>query len=216
MLILLKRLKTIFKGKGIQWGLSSYEDFKSLSIWKRIPCLLNLSNGFKAKESHIKHPLKFPSTERGLAIIETIPLLFILVLLTGFSIGLFNVIHTGILHSIAARNYAFETLRYKSDAIYFRNLQGTVPSAHFRDKEVRFHTIISAGLGNEDRFVPSKIPISFFPSHGRTPDNSDDVHQRDISEIASKRRFGDPKRGSNPVWLRVGYGICINSSCGND
>ena len=153
--------------------------------------------------------------ERGLAVIETIPLLFILVLLLGFSIGFFNIIHTGILHSIAARNYAFETLRYKSDAVYFRILPGT-QIAHYRKKEVRFHAVQKAVQGNTSaEFVASTRPISIFPDQNRALTTSDTAQQQDIDAVdaATPKRFKrKPER--NPVWLRIGYGLCINSSCG--
>ena len=154
--------------------------------------------------------LKFMLKEkRGLALIETLPLLFMLVLLFGFSIGFFNIIHTGILHSIAARNYTFETLRYKSNALYFRNTQ-----SHYLKKEVRFHTIQREGLSSNDMdFIPTVRSISMFKSQGRRINNDDRTHQQDIDKLMQNRRF--KKKGSNPVWLRIGYGICINSSCGS-
>src|SRR5690606_25429703 len=59
--------------------------------------------------------------EKGMAILEIIPISIICVLLLSFSFGFFGVIHTGILNSIAARNYAFETFNHRTDLSYFRS-----------------------------------------------------------------------------------------------
>ena len=56
--------------------------------------------------------------EKGMAALEIIPIVIIVVLLLSFSFGFFGVIHTGILNSMAARNYAFETFNHRSDLRY--------------------------------------------------------------------------------------------------
>ena len=49
--------------------------------------------------------------DHGMAVLEMIPIMIIVVLLLSFSFGFFGLIHTGILNSIGARNYAFETFK---------------------------------------------------------------------------------------------------------
>lgn len=49
------------------------------------------------------------NNEKGMAVLEMIPILVVFVLFINFSLGFFGAIHSGILNSIASRNYAFET-----------------------------------------------------------------------------------------------------------
>ena len=64
--------------------------------------------------------------QRGMAIIELIPTMIIILLLFNFSLGFFGAIHTGILNSMAARNYAYETFRHRSNLNYLRDSSGEV------------------------------------------------------------------------------------------
>ncbi len=62
--------------------------------------------------------------EHGMAIMELIPIMVILVILINYSLGFFGAIHTGILNSMAARNYAFDTFKHRSNLVYLRDTVG--------------------------------------------------------------------------------------------
>lgn len=55
----------------------------------------------------------------GFAALEVVAIFAVVMILFNFGLGFFGVIHTGILKSIAARNYAFETYRFKSNLDFF-------------------------------------------------------------------------------------------------
>ena len=61
------------------------------------------------------------SNQKGMAVFEIVPLLVLFVLLLNFVFGFFGIIHSGILNSIAARNYAFETFRNRTSLNYIRD-----------------------------------------------------------------------------------------------
>jgi hypothetical protein len=63
---------------------------------------------------NMKIKRQFKKSEKGMAIMETIPVLFLLVLVFNFSLGFFGAIHSGILNSIASYNYTLETFRFQA------------------------------------------------------------------------------------------------------
>ena len=78
--------------------------------------------------------------QKGTAMVEVVPLLVIFVLLINFSLGFFGVIHAGILNSIAARNYAFETFRNRAVLNYLRDIADS-DDVTYRREGFRFHGI---------------------------------------------------------------------------
>src|SRR6187401_3386 len=67
----------------------------------------------KMKNSVLKNK-KRNENEKGFALVETLAFLFVFITLTAYVIDFFTVIHTGIVNSIAARTYLFETLQHRS------------------------------------------------------------------------------------------------------
>ncbi|MGZ3723897.1 MAG: hypothetical protein ACXVA9_13230, partial [Bdellovibrionales bacterium] len=87
---------------------------------------------------------KILRSQKGIALLETVPLMVIFVMLMSFGMGLFGVVHTAILHSIAARAYSFETFRQRTNLHYFReDGSGLVKSTamNFTKKGWRYHAI---------------------------------------------------------------------------
>lgn len=154
-------------------------------------------------------PLK---NEHGLAMIETLPILIIFVVLLGFGLGFFGVVHTGIMNSMAARTYAFETFHNRSDLTLFRDRDGLF---HHLNHGNRFHAIdsemnISKTLG-EGTFATTR-EISF---PRRTPSTAADEQQHniDIYLIQGRNRQGGVE--ASPAWIMIGYGMCIDAQCGD-
>lgn len=158
-----------------------------------------------------------PLNDRGMALMEVIPLIVALMVFFTFAIGFFGIVHSGVLSSIAARNYAFETLRHRSDYMYLRNTSSSAPvyksQGYLKDFGYRLHYIVdenassSAGIGQ--RHVPGR-PIALFRE---TTEAGAEVstHTTQIDNMRSDQRNAGV--AVSPVWLRINYGLCLNARC---
>lgn len=170
----------------------------------------------------MKNRRRLRNDERGLATVETLPLLLVFVILLAYSFGSFGIIHTGILNSIAARTYAFETMRNRSNVTYFRdNVRPGVglELLHFGRVGARIHGIrqeqrpgdpapSDAGFRATER--PLRIGFGGIPADAsrETPL----IHNQRIFESVIE---GAPTTvGVSPVWIMTQYGMCINAKCG--
>lgn len=162
--------------------------------------------------------LKILRNERGNAMVETVPLLVIFVVLMSFGMGFFGIVHTAVLHSIAARTYSFETFRQRANLYYFReDGSGLRPgdSLNFTTKGWRYHAVQNE-YDPQSKFVATLRPIAL----GRGTDDSRRPATVDQTEQTHNTTlYGiQPRNQSvqvNPVWVMVGYGICLNAPCGN-
>src|SRR5580698_8297875 len=97
--------------------------------------------------------------QNGMAMIEAVPLIVIFVMLLSFGMGFFGIVHTAILNSIAARAYAFETFRDRTNLNYYREdgsaLDGTVGALYLGIKQFRYHAV-----QHEADARPSFVPTS--------------------------------------------------------
>lgn len=167
-------------------------------------------------------------SQKGLSTIEMIPLLLIFALLFNFTLGFFGVIHTGVLQSIAARNYAFETFRNRADLTYLRDTAGTALrvvqwNSTFKKEGFRIHGVESEGSDGEGNFYVARRPIKFASvKDGLGNQGSDDEHRQPVRSIAEDQKASevfsgktpeDGKSGLDPVWIQVLYGICMNAKC---
>lgn len=162
--------------------------------------------------STLKRRRHFKESEKGMATVEALPLLIVFFIFTGYGIGMFGVVHTGILHSIAARTYAFETFRHRTNLNYFREnkLEATRPE-HYASLGVRLHGVQHESARGQYAFATER-PIAFGYSKevlGRDVS----THERLMGEIRPGER-APSSTSVNPVWIKVQYGICINSQCG--
>ncbi len=147
--------------------------------------------------------------EHGMALLETIPLLVIFAMLISFALGLFGYVHSGILHSISARTYAFETFRNRTNLNYFReNLSGLVTPYYYSKKGFRFHLILAP---NDSRpaFSATAFPIKI----GQPLENkgSADLHNNRVFDMQDRNQNVEV----SPAWLMVGYGMCVTHACGD-
>lgn len=158
---------------------------------------------------------RFKKSESGMAVIEIIPILVMFILLVNFMLGFFGAIHTAILGSIAARNYAFDTFRNRPNLIYFRdnNDLGSKDIA-FDKQQNRIHRTVSENTKGDERFIASARRIDFLgeaEDEGKSANN----HNNLIMTVTEGKRFQTKAEGVNPIWIRPSYGICINSNCGD-
>ena len=158
-----------------------------------------------------RRPLSSLRNQRGQALFETIPLLVVFLTLIGFGLGLYGAVQSAVLYSIAARTYSFETFRQRTNLYFFReDGSGVNPSQalNFSKKGWRYHAI-----NNETdprlRFVASTRSITF----GTTAPPGDSTETTNNSSIY-QLQARNQKISINPIWLMVGYGICLNMTCG--
>ena len=168
--------------------------------------------------------------QKGMAALEIIAIFAVIMILFNFSLGFFGVIQTGILKNMAARNYAMETYRFRSNLDFFWRFDtgATSEISKFRLFGNRFHGVTSEFSNNNDKWVATARPISFVSSFGgtdkdgndysRTPNSDANVqlHNKTIYQIKDdgKALLDDKdKYKAFPVWIKTVYGICINSEC---
>jgi hypothetical protein len=166
--------------------------------------------------------------QRGISTVELIPILLLFALMFNFTLGFFGVIHSGILNSIAARNYAFETFRNRANLNYFRDAQDNVSpeflKGHFSKVNFRFHGIISEGHGSNEEWIVTRRPIKFTEAQqdsleqvGNAGEHNQLVRQitdtGKVSDVFTGKSPDEGRSGVSPVWIQTLYGICLNSKC---
>lgn len=155
--------------------------------------------------------------QKGIAVFEIVPILVIFVLLLNFALGFFGVIHSGILNSIAARNYAFETFRNRANLSRLRDTEDSANNFTYLKAGYRFHGIVSDGLRSSEDFIATKRNIKFTES--RQPSSADDAnsHNLNVPKIAAGSKASDVigEGEFESVWIRTVYGICLNKTCGD-
>lgn len=147
-----------------------------------------------------------------MAIFEMIPIIMIIMLLVNFSLGFFGAIHTGILNSISARNYTFETFRNRSNLTYFKNTDAGSVDTFYSDIGLRMHGSKSES-SEQDTWVATARTIDFVPSETRAAEvtGADASTHKKVREVPAGR---NTTVGVNPIWIKTTYGICLNAACG--
>jgi hypothetical protein len=168
------------------------------------------------------------TSSAGNASVEVVPILLLFALLFNYTIGFFGVIHSGILNSIAARNYTFETFRNRPNLTYLRDIdQGrgfeVEIGSRYTKHNYRFHGIVSETNGGVQTWIATQRTIRFTDTNQleqRLGNQGD--HEILIRNIQSAGKVSDTftgktadegKAGVNPVWIQSLYGICLNSTC---
>jgi hypothetical protein len=166
---------------------------------------------------------------KGNASIEMIPVIAIFLLLVNFGLGFFGVIHSGILNSIAARNYAFETFRNRANLNYLRDESSGSSSYNFGENpyyanaNFRYHATVQEGAA-QNQWIATQRPLKFTDVNtGMDPiSNSNDHNQivrsmssedKKTSEYFTGQSAQDGQDGVSPVWIMTSYGICLNTTC---
>jgi hypothetical protein len=159
---------------------------------------------------------------RGMAVIEMIPIMILIVLLLNFSIGFFGIVHTANLNGISARNYMFETIRHRSNVDYHRS-----PAINYNEVGSRYGGTISELVGDKDRWGATSRRLSWISLFGgrnsrsgvelnREPagDGQQSVHNNSITGLAEAGTRNERVEVYN-VWIRSLYGLCHTSKCGD-
>ena len=140
------------------------------------------------------------NNQKGVAMVEMLPLLSIFVILFGLTFGLWTSSHSGILQSISARYYAFEVINNRTHFIYHRDTSDPKDGEQYYEKDgKRFFAIVKKQEVDDLKPIAEQKALNLFG--------------RDSLEIT-----GDPnstKAQRNPIKLRTGYGICIDFDCGD-
>lgn len=154
--------------------------------------------------------MKQMNSEKGMATIEALPLLVIFLVFISYGMGLFGVIHTGILYSISARTYTFETFRNRTNLTYFRENPGpSSKPAHYKNMGMRFH-VIQSDKATQEEIQATSRPISIGRASAST-NSSDSDHNTKIFSLQTRNQAV----GVSPAWVMVGYGLCLNANCGD-
>lgn len=161
---------------------------------------------------NLKHnKFKNRKNQSGLAIIETLPILVIFIMLIGYGLGFFGVVHSSILNSIAARNYAFETFRNRTNLEYFRDRKSGSEDLYSNIGN-RTHGINAEQTSGGTGVYATTRPLAIGREIERSPASQVD-HNLQVFNIIGRNRQGGVE--VSPVWIMVGYGICINANCGD-
>ena len=169
--------------------------------------------------------------KRGMAMLEALPLIWVMFVLMGATLGSWGIVHTAVLNSIAARNYTFFSFNNRSDLSYLRDFgEEDYSSLANRMDKVFFREDYSGGgvTGPGKRFV--------FISSEKHPSGSNKttatLRRVDFRKITYDDRsdfLGDPEHTNieslidtknenkkvGPAWVMVGYGICLSAQCGD-
>lgn len=168
-------------------------------------------------------------SEKGMAILEAIPVLVAVAIIFNFSLGFFGAVHSGILNSIGAYNYTLETFRFRSNLMYFRPGGGL---SHYKKSMNRVHGVTMDGADVPDTAGPSSSK-SRWPATVRSiavtaeatnlanignPDAIDHSVARSgtsVWRVISSYRPGSAKESPQTpeIWVKTVYGICINAEC---
>ncbi|MCE3009655.1 MAG: hypothetical protein LW875_03470 [Proteobacteria bacterium] len=158
-------------------------------------------------------------SQKGIAMIEVLPVLTTFVLMVNFALGFFGVIHSGIINSISSRNYAFETFRQRSNLNYLRDNSAAFVTTYYKPVGLRLHAKASegdTGTSNDATWKATKRPIRFTDLTGTTGDDlpgGQSARNLVDSQVSPNQRVDF--EGVSPVWIRVAYGICLTSACGD-
>ena len=137
-------------------------------------------------------------SRRGVAVVEMLPLLALFVVLFGLTFGFWASIHTGILQSIAARHYAFEVINNRTHFLYHRDTKKPSDQEEYYKKNGhRFFAIVESQPLSSLKLQPRLGELSLFNNDPMSIDQGRDDNR------------------ANPIWLKVGYGICMDCDCGD-
>ena len=155
------------------------------------------------------------TSQNGLSNVEMIPVLLVFALLFNFTIGAFGIIHSGILQSIASRNYAFETFRNRSNLNRLRDV-GSNQDITYNRVGFRFH-----GKSAEDRkgdtWIAATRALRFTDQGLKDSAAQAKQDHSQVDKILDPGKASDVYTGEDAgisrVWLKITYGICLTADC---
>ena len=177
---------------------------------------------------------------RGLAMLEALPIIMLMFVLMGATLGSWGIVHTAILNSIAARNFTFFYFNNRSDLSYLRDFAGpdgyglsdNITDRYFRKDEdgkgmgKRFFYIWAEKTPIDAQNVtPATLRRVDFRNLRNDPVNksralSGSVAHSNIESITDRgrddREAGQTRTKHRKAWIMVGYGICLDANCGDN
>ena len=159
------------------------------------------------RRAGLKTFAKVPLNDRGIAYVEMIFLIPVLVMFFGLTIGLWSSIHSGTLRSIAARHYAFEVLNNRTEYVYHRDTKDDNSSVSYYKKEGYrvFANVKYEESRTPGEYTPPRNWLNLFPKDERDIDG--------VPITKNKTKNGCEK--VEPVIeFRIAYGICLDYTCG--
>jgi hypothetical protein len=161
----------------------------------------------------MKRNLKNKKNNKGFAVLEAVVLLFIFLVLFWYSMGFFGIVHTGILHSIASRTYAFEIFRHRTNLWYFRG-NSTGQGMKYHDYANRLHGTNNevAATGNDKLQFATERRVAMFKGDVQDTGRTSNEHSNAGAQIQPGQR--NSQISLDPVWIKVQYGICLTVACG--
>ena len=148
--------------------------------------------------------------QKGMASMEAMASIILYLVFLSFSLGFFGVVHSGIVNSLAARNYAFDTFSNRTYLKYHRDAPGEQLHSH-KENGFRLHSILTErNPPNNEDFIATKRSIAFAKMHYRKGRNNNQ-HMKMVEEEAEGNN--NKKYSFNPVWIKTAYGICLNTRC---
>lgn len=152
--------------------------------------------------------------QKGFAVIESIVVLFIFLILFWYSIGFFGVVHTGILHSIASRNYAFEIFRHRTNLWYFRSNSASPMRYHSYENRLHGTNNEISASGNDKLQFATERRVAMFKGDIEPTGRTSNEHSQAGAQIKPGER--NTSVSLDPVWIKVQYGICLTATCGGE
>jgi hypothetical protein len=157
---------------------------------------------------------EYKNTEKGMALVESIPVLFTIVIVFNFSLGFFGSIHSGILNSIGAYNYSLETFRFRSNLMYFR--PGADSKQHYLKSKNRVHGVIQDGNVTTESKGRWPVTVRKLAFNAEVPVSQDPNHSwaakaSGIWSVDTLKARSDVE--TPEIWIKTVYGICINAEC---
>ena len=135
-------------------------------------------------------------SQKGIAMLEMLPLLVVFITLFGLTFGFWTAIHSATLSSIAARHYAFSVINnrthfeYHGTSYYGKN--GSNGKTGYR-----FFAVVDYQKTETPYLIPVSRKINLF----------------DGGDTKIPQYKGEPDK-ANPIQIKTGYGICFDLLCG--
>ena len=162
-----------------------------------------------------------------MAMLEALPIIWVMFVLMGATLGSWGIAHTAVLNSIAARNYTFFLFNNRSDLSYLRDFGRSDYSSLSLD-EVNIHYYRedeSDGRGKRFSFISSEesSTAEFTATLRRVDfrkltydDRSEFLREPEHTNIKDEIPSRNINRKVGPAWIMVGYGICLSAKCGDN
>ena len=151
--------------------------------------------------------------QKGMASMEAMASIVLYLAFLSFSLGFFGVVHSGIMNSLAARTYAFDTFNNRTYLKYHRDKDSGGSLHSHKENGFRVHTIVTEGSGsNNENFIVTERRIAFAGMHDEKG-KGNNLHLEMTEEARDNSEIDLKKYSFNPVWIKAAYGICLNARC---